>query len=248
MGELKFEKDFSEKLNKRKIVPKAGSWTELSARLNSEEKSKNPMFWWIGIAATIVGGILIFSVLFNEPISENPIVVDAPSKVIFKDKSEPLQISSEKLASEELKSPEKASEKPAKTLISKKEPVINLEPSAMANAMDSTQKKNDRNEQDPDLKVKTKISGIHEEMIAEASLKGIKTGNVTDAEVDALLAEATDLISRERSANPVSENIDADALLFNAEMELEQSFREKVFVVLKESYLKAKTSVANRNN
>jgi hypothetical protein len=37
MGQLKFEKDFSQKLNNRKIGPKAGSWDELDARLNSEE-------------------------------------------------------------------------------------------------------------------------------------------------------------------------------------------------------------------
>jgi len=81
----------------------------------------------------------------------------------------------------------------------------------------------------------------------EASSKENKTGKITDAEVDALLAEALTKIKGDRSAKSVSENIDANSLLLDVEMELEQSFREKVFDVLKEGYFKAKTAVVNRN-
>jgi len=247
MGQLKFEKDFSEKLNKRKIEPKTGSWEELSLRLNSEEKSKRPIFWWIGIAATLVGGILIFSMLFNEPISEIPEIVNVPTEEILKKKIESQQISFKKPASQEMTEPEKASVKSVENIFSEKEPVANSKLASIGNTQESSKTENDQTQKDPELMKDTKILGIPEDVIAEASSKENKTGEITDAEVDTLLAEASKQISRDRSAKSVSENIDANSLLLDVEMELEQSIREKVFDVLKEGYFKAKTAVVNRN-
>ncbi len=247
MGQLKFEKDISKKLNKRKIEPKTGNWEELSLRLNSEEKSRRPIFWWIGIAATLVGGILIFSMLFNEPISETPAIVNAPAEEILKEKIESQQISFEKPASQEMTEPEKASVKSVENIFSEKEPVANSKLASMGNTQKSSKTENDQTQKDPDLMKDTKISGIPEEVIAEASSKENETGEITDAEVDTLLAEASKQISRDRSAKSVSENLDAKSLLLDVELELEQSIREKVFDVLKEGYFKAKTAVVNRN-
>jgi hypothetical protein len=246
MGQLKFEKDFSEKLNKREIEPKAGSWEELSRRLNSEEKSNRPIFWWIGIAATIVGGILIFSILFNKPISETPVIVNAPEE-IAKEKIESQQISFEKPASEEMREPEKASVKPVGNIYPKKEPVAKSKLASIGKQHESSKTENDQTQKEPDLLKETKNSGIPEDVIAEASTKEKKTGEITDAEVDALLAEALTKINGDRNAKSVSGNIDARSLLFDVELELEQSIREKVFDVLKEGYFKARTAVVNRN-
>jgi len=143
--------------------------------------------------------------------------------------------------------PEKASVKPVENIISKKKPVANSELAAIGNTLNSKQNKVDQTEQDPDLKIKTKISEIPEEMIAEATSKENITGDISNAEVDALLAEAVTKIRVDRSAKSVSEKIDANTLLLDAQLELEQSFREKVFDVLKEGYFKAKTAVVNRN-
>jgi hypothetical protein len=247
MGQLKFEKDFIEKLNKRKIEPKPRSWEELSARLNSEEKSKRPIFWWIGIAATLVGGILIFSILFNKPISETPEIVNAPEEEILKGKIESQQTSFEKPASEEMTESEKASEKSVENIFSKKEPVANSKLASMGKPQESSKAENDQTQKGLDLMKETKISEIPEEVIAEASTKENKKGKITDAEVDALLAEALIKINGDRSAKSVSENIDPSSLLLDVERELEQSTREKVFDVLKEGYFKARTAVANRN-
>jgi hypothetical protein len=62
-----------------------------------------------------------------------------------------------------------------------------------------------------------------------------------------LLTEALTKINIDRSAKSVSVDIDANSLLLDVELELEQSIREKVFDVLKEGYFKAKTAVVNRN-
>lgn len=247
MGQLKFEKDFSVKLNKRKIEPKAGSWEELSARLNSEEKSKRPIFWWIGIAATLVGGILIFSILFNKPVSEIPVIVNTPAEEISKEKIESPQISFEKPASQEMTEQGKASVKPVENIFSKKEPVVNSKIASIGKPQEYLKTENEQTQKDPDLMKETKISGILEEVIAEALSKENKTGKITDAEVDALLAVASEQINRERSPKSASINIDANSLLLDVELELEQSVREKVFDVLKEGYFKARTAVVNRN-
>jgi len=247
MGQLKFEKDFSEKLNKRKLAPKAGNWEELSARLNSEEKSKRPMFWWIGIAATFVGGILIFSIMFNKPISETPEIVKAPTEEFAKEKIESQQISFEKPASEEVIEPKKASVKPVENVFSKKEPVVNSKFATVGKPQESSKTENDQTHMDPGLMKETNISGIPEEVIAEASSKENRTGKITDAEVDALLAEALTKIKGERSPKSVTVNIDANSLLLGVELEMEHSITEKVFDVLKEGYFKAKTAVVNRN-
>ena len=54
-------------------------------------------------------------------------------------------------------------------------------------------------------------------------------------------------ISMEKPVYITGETVDADSLLWDVEMEMDQSFREKVFDIMKEGYLKARTAVANRN-
>lgn len=247
MGQLKFEKDFSEQLREREIEPKSGSWEELSARMNANEKGKKPVYWWIGIAASLVGGILIISLLFHKSISETPGIVRAPAEEILREAMEPRQISQQNPASEEVSAPEKASGQPVETVFSKKEPLAGSTLASVGSAKESPNKENDQAQRDPELIVETKISEIPEEWIAEASSKEEKKGNVSDTEVDALLAEAMTKISAERKAKYVSEIIDPKGLLLDAQLELELSFRDKVFDVLREGYFKAKTAVVNRN-
>lgn len=77
----------------------------------------------------------------------------------------------------------------------------------------------------------------------------LKNKEISEDEVDALLAQAASEISRGRKSQFYSSNyeISANALLAEVEDEIYQSFKAKVFEVLKEGYLKAKTAVANRN-
>ena len=86
--------------------------------------------------------------------------------------------------------------------------------------------------------------------MAELAYTESSPGEVTDAEVDALLAEASSKIELNRTfeQKAFSEKITANDLLWDVEMELEASFREKVFEVVKDGFLKARSAVANRNN
>lgn len=82
-------------------------------------------------------------------------------------------------------------------------------------------------------------------LLTEASLPESQTRKVTDAQIEALLARADEEIGREQK---IAWNPDADELLQIVEMELEQSFRVKVFDILKEGFHKTRTAVLNRNH
>lgn len=252
MGQLKFERKFREKLNEREIEPKSGSWEALSARLDSEEKKKNPIFWWIGIAATIIGGILIFGSFFKEPTANYPGIVNVPVEKSEQEENK-IQQKPEEAKPEEIAFEEKEEiiETPAreKTLKVSEEatPSLRNNESAVA-AVNNTMRMQELilepeiiNAEVPEFP-QTIQNAIAEVVFQESN------GNITEAEVDALLAIAAAEISQTRNKKFFSESIDAGSLLREAEFEMEESFREKVFEVLKDGYLKARTAVANRNN
>lgn len=266
MGRHKFEDQLKASLEKREIKPSEGSWEKLSSRLESEEKRSFP-FWWIGIAATIVGAILIAGMVFyNNPVSETPVIVNSPSEIdIDTQNSEEPLISienNEGIAEEEIKTEEENSIKkqfikasviqntsieiaeaePSEEPSGEKEAVIaNSNPNIMSTGKDNANMPSFTNE---DIKFAAEVEAVLAEL---AEIEKSRNG-VTEAEVDSLLSRAASQISENRQKKFSSEKIDAEALLWDVEMEMEHSFREKVFDALKEGYLRAKTAVANRNN
>ena len=252
MGQLKFERKFSEKLNEREIEPKPGSWDELSAKLDSEGKRRNPVFWWVGMAASIVGGILILSLAFmNDPVAESNMIVDKPSEEILNESNN--QTKETLIASEETEK-EGVSEKTGKTAIVKKNSLQRSGSASnqvsVASLVSTKQKRNLIIEGVASGKTseENRAGSVPEEAIAEVSSTEGKLGEVANSEVDALLAEASSRLNMSRTQDSFSEKITANDLLWDVEMELEASFREKVFEVVKEGFIKARTAVANRNN
>ena len=83
MAPIKFEDDFKEKLDKRTIAPSNDAWNKLSERLNAEDNtSNNKGFWWIGIAASVIGILFAIFQFSKSDIEPNiPAVVDAPEKI-----------------------------------------------------------------------------------------------------------------------------------------------------------------------
>ncbi len=65
MAPIKFEEHIKDKLEKRRIEPSDKAWSKLSEKLDEHEgKSNNKMFWWLGIAASLVGVFLITTLIF----------------------------------------------------------------------------------------------------------------------------------------------------------------------------------------
>lgn len=254
MGKLKFEKEFSRKLKRREIEPKKESWEQLSKRLGSSGENKNSsVLLWIGIAATIVGGILIFGSFFTTPEFNSPGIVVVPVEKSDREENKIRQNSSEEVEPEIIVFEEKEIvETPARenAIKGSKEKKLSIrDDKSTVAAVDKSIKMEKPILKESDIIVAEvpEISQTIQDAIAEVVLKE-SSENISEAEVDALLARAAVEISQAKNDKFSSENIDAGSLLREVEFEMDESFRNKVFEVLKEGYLKARTAVANRNN
>ncbi|HUH29651.1 hypothetical protein [Gelidibacter sp.] len=86
------------------------------------------------------------------------------------------------------------------------------------------------------------------EIVAQIQDLKSKGQTVTDADIDALLVQAQKEIRYQTMTQEGTLVVDANALLQDVESDLQQSFRNKIFEALKNSYETVKTAVAERNN
>ena len=73
-----------------------------------------------------------------------------------------------------------------------------------------------------------------------------EVGKVTDDQIEALLAEARAEVGNERVMYQTAA-YDADNLLLEVETELEHSFRQQVFELIKDGLQKTRNAVVNIN-
>ena len=73
MAPIKYEEQMKDKLEKRSLQPSPESWATLANRLDARDnKHKNKsMFWWFGIAASVVGILFVTTIYFNNKSIEN---------------------------------------------------------------------------------------------------------------------------------------------------------------------------------
>ena len=87
MAPIKYEEDIKNRLDKRTIKPSVKSWDTLSQRLDSEEKKNNKKgFWWLGIAASVIGVLLVSNFFLNIETTNNIntiVVEDNTTKTIL---------------------------------------------------------------------------------------------------------------------------------------------------------------------
>ena len=253
----RFEDNIKRQLQAREITPSAGSWDKLSAKLEASQEKKKPLAFWMGIAASIIGGVLILSLVFNNssPL-DSPEIVDGPKEELkredpFRETSEeiynPTQEETVRVAAKEEVEEEQVAHKSNTSV----PPVQNIPPKnreAVASIEDKAI-----------LKEPTIISSsqLPEDAVLDVTLTNAlanvfnQTQNgetITDAEVNKLLAEAAAKITRERYKTDFAVGkVNSQDLLRDVEFEMDNSFRDKIFEMLKEGYSKAKTAVANRN-
>ena len=80
MAPVKFEENIKDKLEKRSLNSSVNAWTNLEKRLDTQDKKqKGKIFWWFGIAASIISVLLItqqfISTNFNNE-QQVPVIVD----------------------------------------------------------------------------------------------------------------------------------------------------------------------------
>ncbi|QYA25440.1 hypothetical protein G3I01_07935 [Gramella sp. MT6] len=260
MAPIKFEEHVKEKLDEREIQPSAGSWDKLSSRLDESEKSSGRKLWISAIAAVVV--LLIASTLFIDQQQQNtfPVVSNPAEEAndVNKNKisvNEPVQVASEEKAEKRVQE-DKRSEIMDPGPVEKEQKVAESTTLKKAEKLEEDISKSSSERQlvepisiEPAVIVEnssTELSAKVQEVLQKIKNEQEQSGDLTNAEVDALLAEAAIEISNQR--NLYSENaVSADALLADVEYEVDQSFRKEVFDFLKEEFLKAKTAVATRN-
>ncbi|OEY73514.1 hypothetical protein [Salegentibacter salarius] len=249
-GGNKFEKNLKEKLKERKIEPSAETWEKLNAKLNVEE-NKTSRKSWKYIAAAVAVLLVAGTFLWNPNTSESPQIVEEPVNNIIEKPAMNKPENDVQIASEENNREEKISaEKEIKNkVVRKSKPSILAEKAPEVPVLEEVKIEEavalETISLEPPVSKEKIIQSKLEEIIASAA----KNDEISEDEVDILLAEAASEISRERNLKlyTSSNEINANALLAEVEGEIYQSFKAKVFEVLKEGYLKAKTAVANRN-
>ena len=264
MAPIKFEEQLKEKLEQRNIQPSLDAWNKLSDRLDEEgDKQNNKGFWWLGIAATIVGVLLALTFVFktNTEIVEPTIVDTKPETIID---TNPLQtqdvikvnkavaVEQKEEVSEEKQQLNKnqITKTPLKSVI--KETQNLLIPKNINEAVANVDIDEESNEANTSLETKLEILDFEAQKVQDvvAQIENLQKENkgVSAEDIDALLEAAQKEITMKKLYDDVTKTVDAEALLRSVEDDLEQSFRDKVFMAIKSGYETVKTAVAERNN
>lgn len=269
MAPIKFEEHIKEQLEQRNLSPSKDAWSKLDQRLDEhEDKGKNKSFWWIGIAASFIGVLLVVSFLFKDEkaaVETNVMVGTEQSDTIDKTpiKKEKTILSKEKEKEEQIAdvnldgvTKEVINKQPVevkqlskqKTFKKHEDLLLNTPKDVMAEVKIDKQKTPEK------LKIETSqyqdIEAVKAQEVVAQILELKQTKNeVSDKEIDALLDAAHKEITLQRIYNEDTNTVDADALLRDVEFDIEEeSFRSKVFEMLKAGYKEVKTAVAERNN
>lgn len=267
MAPLKFEDKMREKLEQRTIQPSKGSWKKLEKLLDDKEEKKNKSYWWLGIAASFVGILIIASFFIKSDSLE-----DDPAKKYVNATEKTTKTEENKIQIVELEQTETndRTENANETLepLIKKEVTDKIEPEPSLVTIERKNSNYTRNTKkgksqtsiaittyQPKKVLKTQeivsidSAGIQEKVIAiAAQVKELERNDVvvTEAEIDNLLSQAQREIAIEQLLK--SNKVSASALLSDVESELDETFKEKVFEALKTGFQKLKTSVVERNN
>jgi len=226
----KLENDFRNKLNQREIQPSEKAWDRLDAMLSVTEKKK-PKRTWMYIAASFLGFLLVGTFFFNQSKTEN---LEIHDNIVLENK--------------EIKPQEKTGKS-----FEIKEVIANNENHQKQESHQA--QKSIKNEQvNSQISIKTAmhevaLQDLKAQEVAQQIIELGKSGkSVSDEEINSLLEKAKQDIASQRLFNKMTKKVDATALLLDAEKGLDNSFKQKVFDLLKDGYKETKTFVAERNN
>lgn len=249
---MKWEDNIKETLEKRTIKPSDASWNALADRLDAKDKKKGKVVYlWMGAAASVVAIVFTVSVFFNDNTSavQSPVLVETEQQI--EEDIQPVDNSTqqerlvktpkivENIESFEMNSP-------------KKELMKNQNIHTPLTTQNTDVAKNENQESFKPLEISTQKETLEDQKVSEivAQINDLKSKGqtVTDADIDALLQKAQREITFQTILKEGTRTVDASALLEDVETDLQQSFRNKIFEALKNSYETVKTAVAERNN
>ncbi|WP_034061415.1 hypothetical protein [Lacinutrix jangbogonensis] len=254
MAPIKFEEDMKDRLEKRTITPASKSWDTLSKRLDHEEKKSNKTgFWWLGMAASIIGVLLVSNFFINTKITNSTdssiakentttdtLKIEVPKQIISTPKQEVIV----KIEEQTIKKSRKKTEK---------KPIESTKYYANVNSKNKVKTiVNKTQVEEPLLVDKSTIQNEPLVAIVENipdKKNNIETkNNITlDNEINSLLAKATEDIAMQEPKSK-SIPIDYNGLLIAVEDDLDKTFRDKMFNAVRKGYETIRESVAERND
>ena len=258
MAPIKFEEQIKEKLEKRTIQPSTEAWIKLTDRLDQQNKKQNhKSFWWLGIAASIVGIILVTIFVFENSVSKisEPTIVDINNN----EKPKTNTVVSEDI---ETQNQESVNDSKSEIKLTNEEQVVSqkaksselISPKKEMNIKEVVVSNDIKVEEQTQIATETLLNTVDFEqakfndVVAEINRINTENQGISEAEIDSLLKQAEREILTNRIYNEKTKTVDASALLQDVEADLEQSFRSRVFEALKSGYVTVKTAVAERNN
>lgn len=245
MEQHSFENKIKEQLRNREIAPSAASWDKLNAKLEANNHRKSDKFWWLGIAAAVAVGIFIGTSFFTTTSTKEQIV-DAPTHENLTE--EAFEVENTAVASEEIVLEEEPVPSKQGFIKSKNSVIV---PNVTKKSVEKENSAIAQNTQRHELVEKIAAPSIEQPLVLEnKSIAEIfpKKNNIDEDRLEAedLLAKARRKILSEASANS-QESVASHELLKEVEADLDESFRNQVFDVLKEGFTKVRVAVADRN-
>ncbi|WP_010177503.1 hypothetical protein [Aquimarina agarilytica] len=263
MLQNEFEKVNKEMLEARSIQPSVDAWDRLSKRLDDDQQNKHKQYkrkyWWLGIAASLIGALFITQqFLYSDfitrstdvdiVVTENKDIDHLNRKKILKTttlvtEKQEFNIDSNKSVKHKtalVNREEKSSKKEAKKLV-----VLNVVPKEkvmMPSQVAHLEKK------DTVLKGVTFQDQKIKELLVEVDALEETEVVLSNEIIEDLLLKAQIEIDIENSQIENKETVNASSLLKSVENDLDMSFRNKVLKALKENYSKVKTGIVQRRD
>jgi len=251
MAPLKFEDNIKQELEKRVLTPSDSAWDKLETKLKTINKSnKNQKWWFMGLAASLVGIFLVTSLVFQEKgeieFPNNQVVdieqeqqVDGIVNPNTDFQTTPVNNTiEESVAKVETTPQDKGSSTQQKLKARSFTPNQQI-------AVETSVQNNESKSQEESMSFK-EIKA--QEVVAQIETPLETNSQVGDAEIESLLNSAQEDIANQNSFNQETNTVDAVALLEDVEIDLERTFRDKVFESLKSSMQNVSTAIAQRNN
>ncbi len=232
MESNKFDDHIKNLLDKRSIEPSVNAWSNIEERLNSTKTAKRNWMLWSGVAASFIGVLITISVLNTN--TKVITVVEAP-----------VEINEDVINSKE-NSKEYTVATPKPTIENKQASPIYVS-QTKNNSKTTFNKAALTPETDQLINKEPKMAVVEKDLqeIPNSTLDKANSIKITyKDEAESLLAQA---LQQTTSSEPKSSTIDAASLLYDVEVEVEQSFRTKLFATIKENLSDIKTVIVDRN-
>ncbi|RXJ44534.1 hypothetical protein [Gelidibacter gilvus] len=251
MEQMKWEDNIKETLEKRTIKPTHKSWDALASKLDASDRNKSKkIYWWMGMAASVAAILFTATVFFNGNGNEiqAPVIVDTQEQI--DDQLIPMEKLPVEIQIAEAQQADESPEQIDKTTTNKElvKKQNDLTPTIKQNSSVAKIEKEIIEPLDTNLQNEILEDKKVTEIVAQIQDLKSKGQTITDADIDALLVQAQKEIRYQTMTQGGTLIVDANALLQDVEADLQQSFRNKIFEALKNSYETVKTAVAERNN